>query len=124
MRVSAQDELGQFDQPETSTEATLANNSRVLVVNRGKGPYRILYVAGQPKWEFKFMNRALAEDDQIQLASLIRVAKREPKFDFRGRTGESSNPLFRGFDNQPKDEVAAIRPAGAGTPVAARGRHQ
>ncbi len=106
VRASAEDELGQFDQPETSTEATLANNSRVLVVNRGPGPYRILYVAGQPKWEFKFMNRALQEDSQIQLSSLIRVAKREPKFDFRGRTGESSNPLFRGFDNQAKDEVA------------------
>ena len=50
VRVSAKDETGQFDQPETSQEATLANNSRVLVVNRGKGPYRILYVAGQPKW--------------------------------------------------------------------------
>jgi uncharacterized membrane protein len=105
VRVSALDELGQFDKPETSTEATLANNSRVVVVNRGRGPYRILYLAGQPKWEFKFMNRALAEDDQIELASLIRIAKREPKFDFRGRAGESSNPLFRGFDNQEKDEV-------------------
>ncbi len=105
VRVSALDELGQFNQPETSTEATLANNSRVVVVNRGRGPYRILYVAGQPKWEFKFMNRALADDDQVELSSLIRVAKREPKFDFRGRAGESSNPLFRGFDNQAKDEV-------------------
>jgi len=98
--------MGQFDHPETSTEATLANNSRVMLVNRGKGPYRILYVAGQPKWEFKFMNRALAEDDQIDLVSLIRVARREPKFDFRGRSGETSNPLFRGFDNQAADEVA------------------
>ncbi len=106
VRVSAKDEVGQFDHPETSTEATLANNSRVMLVNRGRGPYRILYVAGQPKWEFKFMNRALAEDDQIDLASLIRVARREPKFDFRGRAGETSNPLFRGFDNQPADEVA------------------
>jgi uncharacterized membrane protein len=106
LRVSAKNELGQFENPAASTEATLANNSRVLLVNRGKGPYRILYLAGQPKWEFKFMNRALEEDDQIQLVSLIRVAKREPKFDFRGRPGESSNPLFRGFDNQPKDEVA------------------
>ncbi len=105
VRVSAKDELGQFDKPETSTEATLANNGRVLVVNRGKGPYRILYVGGQPKWEFKFMNRALAEDDQIDLVSLIRIARREPKFIFRGREGETSNPLFRGFDNQAADEV-------------------
>ena len=104
-RVSAKDELAQFDKPESTTEATLANNSRLLVVNRGKGPYRILYVAGRPKWEFKFMNRALEEDEQVQLVSLIRIAKREPKFDFRGRPGESSNPLFRGFGNQAKDEV-------------------
>jgi uncharacterized membrane protein len=87
---------------ESSTEATLVNNSRVLVVDRGRGPYRILYVSGRPNWEFKFLNRALAEDDQIELAALIRIAKREPKFDFRGRAGESSNPLFRGFDR--KDE--------------------
>jgi uncharacterized membrane protein len=106
VRTSAEDELGQFEKPETSTEATQANNSRVLVVNRGTGPYRILYLAGQPKWEFKFMNRALQEDNQIQLSSLIRIAKREPKFDFRGRAGESSNPLFRGFNDQARDEVA------------------
>src|SRR5262249_5991463 len=52
-----------------------------------------------------FLNRAVSEDDQVQLVGLIRVAKREPKFDFRGRVGESSNPLFRGFGNQSKDEV-------------------
>src|SRR5213596_3165762 len=32
LRVSAKGELDQFDKPQTSTEATLANNSRVLVV--------------------------------------------------------------------------------------------
>ena len=62
VRVSAKDELGQFAQPETSAEATLANNTRVVTVDRGKGPYRILYVSGRPNWEFKFLNRALAED--------------------------------------------------------------
>jgi hypothetical protein len=71
-------------------------------VDRGKGPYRILYVAGRPNWEFKFLNRALTDDDQLELVALIRVAKREPKFQFLGRRGESSNPLFRGFDK--KDE--------------------
>lgn len=89
----------------TSEEATLANNNRVLVVDRGEGPYRILYVAGRPNWEFKFLNRALEEDDQVQLVALIRVAKREPKFDFRGRSGETSNPLYRGFGNQEAEEV-------------------
>jgi hypothetical protein len=102
-RVSARDEIGQFANPQTSTEATLANNSRVLVVDRGKGPHRVLYVTGRPNWEYKFLNRALAEDEQTQLIGLIRIAKREPKFDFRGRTGESSNPLFRGFDKKTEE---------------------
>jgi uncharacterized membrane protein len=105
LRVAAKDELQQFEKPETSTEATLANNSRVLVVNRGQGPYRILYVSGRPNWEYKFLHRAIEDDEQIQLAALIRIAKREPKFDFRGRAGESSNPLFRGFSNQSKEEI-------------------
>jgi len=87
------------------SEATLANNSRVVAVDRGRGPHRMLYVAGRPNWEFKFLNRALQEDPQLELVGLIRVARREPKFDFRGRAGETSNPLFRGFGEQSREEV-------------------
>jgi uncharacterized membrane protein len=103
LKVRAQSE---FRSPETaSSEATLANNTSVLVVDRGHGPYRILYVSGRPNWEFKFLNRAVQEDDQLQLVGLIRVAKREPKFNFLGRAGETSNPLFRGFNNQSPEEI-------------------
>ncbi len=83
-------------------EATLANNQRLAVVDRDSEPHRILYVSGRPNWEYKFLNRALAEDDQVQLVGLIRIAKRAPKFEFKGRRGETSNPLYRGFDK--KDE--------------------
>ena len=93
------DEKAAVDDQEYN-EATLANNQRILVVDRSGGPYRILYVAGRPNWEYKFLNRALYEDDQVQLVGLIRVAKRAPKFEFKGRRGETSNPLFRGFDKQ------------------------
>jgi uncharacterized membrane protein len=65
----------------------------------------VLYVSGRPNWEFKFLNRAVQADEQVQLVGLIRVAKREPKFDFRGRAGETSNPLFRGFGNQSPEDV-------------------
>jgi uncharacterized membrane protein len=106
VRVGAQGEGGQFKDQKSSAEATLANNTRVLAVDRGRGPFRILYVSGRPNWEFKFLNRALTEDDQVELLGLIRIAKREPKFDFRGRAGETSNPLFRGFGNQSKEEIA------------------
>jgi len=86
-----------------SGEATPANNKRTLVVDRGKGPYRILYVTGRPNWEYKFLQRAVSEDEQVQLVGLLRVARREPKYDWRGRAGEVSNPLFRGFDNKDED---------------------
>ncbi len=114
LRVSARSEFEQWNDPKRSTEATLANNTRIIVVDRGRGPYRVLYVSA-PNWEYKFLHRALDEDDQIQLSALIRIAKREPKMEFRGRAGESSNPLFRGFGNQSKEETerydqAVIRP--------------
>jgi hypothetical protein len=79
-------------------EATLANNSRLVAVDRGSGPYRLLYVSGRPNWEFKFLRRALEPDDQLALTALVRIAKKEAKFEFRGREGEAANPLFRGFD--------------------------
>jgi uncharacterized membrane protein len=88
-----------------AAEATLANNESIITVDRGAGPYRLLYVSGRPNWEYKFLRRAVEGDDQTQLVGLIRVANREPKFAFRGRAGESSNPLFRGFGNQSKEDI-------------------
>ncbi len=105
LQVSPKEPLDTPTNAAASTEATLANNSRVVVVDRGRGPYRILYVSGRPNWEYKFLQRAVLEDDQVQLVGLLRIARREPKFEFRGRAGESSNPLFRGFGNQSKEEI-------------------
>ena len=93
------------ERPGKSAEATLVNNRRLAVVDRGGGPYRVLYVSGRPNWEFKFLRRALQEDDEVDLVGLVRIAKKEPKFTFRGRTGETTNPLYRGFGNQ-SDEQA------------------
>ena len=88
-----------------SAEATLLNNRRLATVDRGGGPYRVLYVSGRPNWEFKFLRRALAEDEEVNLLGLVRIAKKEPKFTFRGRSGESTNPLFRGFGNQTDEQA-------------------
>ncbi len=87
------------------SEATLANNTRLLEADRGAGPYRVLYIAGRPNWEYKFLRRAIAADDDIQMPSLVRIAKREPKFEWRGHAGESANPLFRGFGAKEGEEA-------------------
>lgn len=86
-------------------ELTQENNRRLVAVDRGYGPYRILYVSGRPNWDYKFLRRSLEIDTEVELVSLIRIAKREPKFEWRGRSGESSNPLFRGFQNKVVEET-------------------
>ena len=58
-----------------SGEQTLANNSRLVVVDQGGGPYRVLYVSGRPNWEFKFLRRAIDDDEQVQLVGLLRIAR-------------------------------------------------
>jgi uncharacterized membrane protein len=102
IRVS---EEASVEDPRATSEATLVNNERTVVVNRGKGPYRILYVAGRPNWDLKFLKRAMEEDEQVQLVVLLRVAKREPKYDWRGHSGETTNPLYRGFDPADKEKA-------------------
>ena len=66
----------------------------------------MLYVSGRPNWEFKFLRRAVAEDEQVQLVGLVRIARRQPKFDFRDAARpQSTSPLFDGFDH-PDPETA------------------
>ncbi len=88
-----------------STEQTLANNSRLVVVDQGAGPYRVLYVSGRPNWEFKFLRRAIEEDKEIELIGLVRIARRQPKFDFRSSRTQSTSPLFDGFDHPDPDSA-------------------
>ncbi len=104
LRVCLAGEEQAFENAKT-TEVTLVNNRQLVTVNRGKGPYRVLYVAGRPNWEFKFLRRAIEEDQEIQLVGLVRIARREAKFDFRGHLGESTNPLYRGFGNQADEQA-------------------
>ena len=104
IRAYAESEQDQFEHPEESHEATLLNNSRLVLVDRAGGPFKILYVCGRPNWEFKFLNRAVADDDELELDGLIRIAKREPRFKFRDRD-TAANPIFRGADQGNEETV-------------------
>jgi len=83
----------------TVDEATEANNRRIIAIDRDVGPYRVLYIAGRPNWEFKFLRRALHEEAEIELVGLIRIANKEPKFSFRDQGVSDTNPLFAGLGN-------------------------
>ncbi len=102
----------------SAREVTTANNSQLVTIDRGGGPYRVLYFAGRPNWEFKFLRRALEEDIEIELSGLLRIAKKEAKFVFGDRAVDSTNPLFSGFDQtadtaEQYDEPVLIPLAGA-----------
>jgi len=102
---------GELAQPNAPTrEATLVNNRQMIVVDRGQEPFRVLYVSGRPNWDYKFLNRAIQADPQVRMVSLIRIARREPKFEFKGRAGESSNPLFRGFGRTDEEDASYDQP--------------
>ncbi len=105
-RESVTNALIETETTDRNAEVTLGNNRRFQVVDRGRGPYRILYLAGRPNWEFKFLKRALDEDVEMRLTSLIRIARKEPKFSFRDSKVDTSNPLFSGFEDILDEEKA------------------
>lgn len=89
---------------ESNGEITTLNNQRYQIVDRGRGPFRVLYLAGRPNWEYKFLSRAISEDAEVELTALIRIAKKEPKFNFRDNRVDSANPLFSGFEDVSEEE--------------------
>jgi uncharacterized membrane protein len=96
-------------------EVTFRNNSRLVTVEATGGPYRVLYLAGRPNWDFKFLRRAIEEDAETELVGLLRIADKEAKFTFRDRDVTAANPLFAGSADgddetaQRYDEAVMIR---------------
>lgn len=78
---------GDEDEPETR------NNARGALVEVADQRFRTLYFEGEPRWEYKFLRRALDEDEGIDLVSLLRVS--ENKFYRQGL--ESPEELANGF---------------------------
>ena len=74
-------------------EVLTRNNERTVLVAVEEEPLRLLYFEGQPRWELKFLRRAVAGDPELQVACLIRTA--EGKF-YRVDVG-SAEELAGGF---------------------------
>ena len=54
-------------------EENKANNTLTRLVNVTGRKMRILYVEGEPRWEFKFIRRALDDDPNVEIASMLRT---------------------------------------------------
>ncbi|HTR00083.1 MAG TPA: glutamine amidotransferase [Candidatus Acidoferrum sp.] len=80
-------------------ERDLANNTQSRVVDVPEGKYRILYMEGEPRWEYKFMQRALGEDPSIQLSTYLKVT---PNKYYRQGISDPKE-LEKGFPTDKKD---------------------
>ena len=80
-------------------EENLSNNAvtRPILVSDAKR--KILYVEGEPRWEYKFIRRAEEDDPTVQLVSMLRTS--ENKIYRQGLS--DPNELADGFPVRPED---------------------
>jgi uncharacterized membrane protein len=55
-------------------ERELRNNTRLRMIDVAAGRANLLYVEGEPRWEYKFVRRALDKDSGVRLVSLLRTS--------------------------------------------------
>ena len=65
----------QFSIDPMPAEENTANNAVFRLVKVESGKRRILYVEGEPRWEYKFIRRAEEDDGIVQLASILRTSE-------------------------------------------------
>ena len=56
-------------------EENTANNLLTRVVNVGSDVRRILYIEGEPRWEYKFIREAEEGDRMVQIVSMVRTSE-------------------------------------------------
>jgi uncharacterized membrane protein len=63
-----------FELEGDAAEPETRNNRSATLVNVAGNEFRILYYEGEPRWEYKFLRRSLASEDDIALATLLQVS--------------------------------------------------
>jgi hypothetical protein len=80
-------------------EGNLKNNAMTRPVLVSDAKRRILYVEGEPRWEFKFIRRAEDSDPTVQLVSMLRTSENKIYRQGISDPGE----LAGGFPVRPED---------------------
>lgn len=69
------------------------NNRQPRIVQVVDSPKRILYVEGEPRWEYKFIRRALHNNPSVEIVSLLKTSPNK----FYRQGVESPEELANGF---------------------------
>ncbi len=56
-------------------EDNKSNNTLTRVLNVDNSKPRILYMEGEPRWDYKFIRRAVEDDKNIELVSIVRTTQ-------------------------------------------------
>src|SRR5580693_4387558 len=56
-------------------EQNTQNNAMVRLVNVAPRKMRVLYMEGEPRWEYKFIRRALEDDPSIEVVTILRTTQ-------------------------------------------------
>jgi uncharacterized membrane protein len=56
-------------------EQNAQNNMVVRLINVATRKMRILYMEGEPRWEYKFIRRAIEDDPSIELVTILRTTQ-------------------------------------------------
>ena len=80
-------------------EENTANNLLTRLVNVSGRKQRILYIEGEPRWEYKFLRRAVEDDASLEIVSMLRTTPN--KIYRQGVTGP--NELETGFPSRAED---------------------
>jgi uncharacterized membrane protein len=56
-------------------EENTANDSLMRLVNVSNRKARVLYFEGEPRWEYKFIRRALEDDKSVEVVSMVRTTQ-------------------------------------------------
>ena len=83
-------------------ETNVINNSRLRPMEVPEQRRHILYIEGEPRWEYKFIHRAIDENPAVRVASLLKTTPNK----FYRQGVESPDELVNGF---PTDELDLFR---------------
>ena len=77
-------------------EAVEKNNSQSRLVEVQDRTAKVLYIEGEPRWEFKFIRRAMEQDRNLRLVSLLRTSQNK----FYRQGIEEEEELVEGFPDR------------------------
>jgi uncharacterized membrane protein len=80
-------------------ETDIVNNSRMRPMEVPEQRRQILYIEGEPRWEYKFIRRAIDDNPAVRVASLLKTTPNK----FYRQGVETPDELVNGF---PTDELS------------------